>query len=81
MQGCRGAGSRGERARLGVAARRGVSGLHGISRGESPGISQGELALHLTEHKEVPEGIGILLDVESVYDFFDDLKSKKPDMP
>ncbi len=53
--------------------------LMGVSRGESPGIADGELALHLTEHKEVPEGIGIGLDVEDVYVFYDDLKCRNPD--
>ena len=52
----------------------------GISRGESPGISQGELALHLTEHKEVPREIGVMMDVEDVYALFEDLKSRDPDL-
>jgi RNA polymerase sigma factor (sigma-70 family) len=51
----------------------------GISRGKSLGIAKGELALHLTEHKEVPEGIGILMDVEDVYVFYGDLESRNPD--
>ena len=52
----------------------------GISRGLSSGIKEGELALHLTEHKEVPEGIGILLDVEDVCEFYDDLNARNPEM-
>ena len=51
----------------------------GISRGKSLGIAKGELALHLTEHKEVPEGIGILMAVEDVYVFYGDLESRNPD--
>jgi len=47
----------------------------GVSRGASPGITKGELAIHLTEHK-VPEGTGIRADVEDVHAFFDDLKSR-----
>lgn len=46
----------------------------GVSRGESPGIETGIPAFHLTEHK-VPVH-GTLLDVEDVYAFYEDLKSR-----
>ena len=52
----------------------------GISRGESCGISRGELALHLTEHTEQPSRIGVMFDVESVHDLYTELKSKNPSM-
>ena len=48
----------------------------GISRGQSPGIQKGHLTCHLTEHKEVPEGIGIMLEVENVTEFYNDLKNR-----
>lgn len=47
----------------------------GISRGSSPGITQGEIALHLTEHM-VALRIGVMADVEDVHAFHDDLKSR-----
>ena len=53
----------------------------GISKGKSPGISRGELALHLTEHTQQPLGIGVVMDVESVNDLYEELKSKTPGMP
>ena len=51
----------------------------GISRGLSPGIKDGEVATHLTEHK-VPEGVGILLDVEDVGEFYSDLNERNPEI-
>lgn len=48
----------------------------GVSRGLSPGISEGRLAIHLTEHR-VAERVGILLDVEDVYAFHADLRSRE----
>lgn len=52
----------------------------GISRKEGPGITEGDVTIHLTEHREVPEGIGILIDVEDVQAFYDDLKTRRPDL-
>lgn len=52
----------------------------GVSRGESPGITEGELALHLTEHKEVPESNSILMDVEDVHALHNDLMTRGPDV-
>ena len=49
----------------------------GISRGPSPGITEGQIALHLTEHK-VALGIGVVADVEDVRAFHEDLKSRNP---
>ena len=49
----------------------------GISRGVSPGIDRGFLALHLTEHA-VPLGAAVLLDVERVHDLYHDLRAKDP---
>ena len=42
----------------------------GISRSESPGITTGELALHLTEHKQAPPKVGLLMEVKRVADFY-----------
>ena len=51
----------------------------GISRGVSPGITEGEIALNLTEHR-VPLGASVLADVEDVHAFLDDLKSRRPEL-
>jgi hypothetical protein len=49
----------------------------GISRDSSLGITEGEISLHLTEHN-VPLGIGVVVDVEDVQAFHDDLKYRRP---
>lgn len=51
----------------------------GVSRGLSPGISTGSLSVHLTEF-DVARKVGTIMDVENVYDLYDDLKSGKPGM-
>lgn len=51
----------------------------GISRGASPGIEENALTCHLTEHKEIPQENGIMLEVEDVTAFFNDLKSRDAD--
>jgi len=50
----------------------------GISRGVSPGIDENALTCHLTEHKEVPQENGIMLEVEDLNAFYNDLQNRDP---